>query len=472
MANKNIQSAEQIEIISVRIEAPGRFTFNGLDADISLAGKTNKAPSAVQFTFYEDLFKPYLTGDLLLLDQNDLISKLNIQGTERVIIEYVEPGNEADVVTKNFVITSIEKQEKNTDGEKLVSLELLEDFGYFNFVTTINKGYSGKGEEIISKIHESEIGKFVLPSYSKDSFQNKMTYIAPWVKPYAATRKVLSQITTTNGMPFFLYSTMHSNFNILTDLESIVERGSFNNKKPFTYSIALTGDPYDRLVSKALQVEQYEETMMSNTAALATLGAITSRLEIIDASTAELTIDEKTMVSIKKEIEQLDESVLGKNQKLVIIDFITKFIDTEQGNKSITEFISATKSIITSRTTNKSKKIPQSDWIDGFNEPQSLASAKLYAIRAAILYHLISNSVKITAPGLLFSTNSLKTTVGNLIDFQILLANTDNTNIIDETKSGKFLILRKRHAIDLIDQLHTVTIEMTKMADLTPSEVA
>lgn len=471
MANKNIHSAEQIEIIDLLIEAPGRYKFNTLDAQVNLAGVKNSAPSAVQFTFYEDIFKPYLTGDLLLLDQNNLLSRLNILGTERVTIRYVEPGLESDIISKSFVITSIEQQSKNTDGEKLVSLELIEDFGYFNYLTTINKGYSGKAEEIIDKIHKSEIGKYLLPQFDQESYQNKMTYIAPWVKPYEATRRVLSQMTTENGMPFFLYSTMNSKYNVLTDLESIVKRGSFNAGQPFTYSVALSALDRAELESKSLQVSEYEEDMVSNTALLATMGGISSRLEIVDASTAELTIDSKTFIDIKKEVENLDEQVIGKNQKLIIIDFISRFLDTDQANKSLTEYVSAVKSKITSRTTDKSKKIPQSEWVDGFNEPQSIASSKLYAIRASVLYHLISNSVKINVPGFLFSANSIRTTVGNLLDFQIFNANVQNIDAIDETKSGKFLILRKRHAIDLIDQLHTVSIEMTKMADLDNSEV-
>lgn len=471
MANKNIQSAEQIEIVSVRLEAPGRY-FGGIEGKaIHLAGKAEnlKTGSAVQFTYYENIYKPFLTAQLLILDQNDLISTANITGSEKIIIEYREPGSEFGIVSKTFIISAIEKQARTNETEVLASLELIEDFGYFNYMTSINKGYSGKGEEIIAKIHTSEVGKYILPEYSKESHQSEMTYIAPWVKPYRAAQTVLSKLTTSTGMPYFLYSTMNSNFNILTDLESIISRGAFNRNQPFTYAPNTAGKAYDQLINKSLLVEAYQENMMANSIAVASLGGSGSRLEVIDASTADLTIDGETFVDIKKEMDLLDEEVLGKNQKLVIIDYLTRILDTEQGNKPLNEYVSAVRSIINSSTTDKSVNIRRSEWVNGFNEVTDPGENKLQAIKAAILYHLNSNSVKIKVPGLLFSTNSLKTSVGNLIDFKIVNTNTDSTNQINEKKSGKFLILRKRHAIDLIDNLHTVSIEMTKVSDLDPS---
>ena len=42
-------------------------------------------------------------------------------------------------------------------------------------------------------------------------------------------------MTTDTSLPYFLYSTIYSNDLVLTDLESIITRGSFN-QTPFVYS--------------------------------------------------------------------------------------------------------------------------------------------------------------------------------------------------------------------------------------------
>lgn len=471
--NVNIQSAEQIKIISVRLESPKRY-FDGRDNQSFLlagqdpAGK-QVAPTVVQFTFYEDITKPYLTGELLLLDQHDLISIVNIKGTEKIVIEYQDPGAEYKIVQKSFVITSIVKREHTSDGEALTNLELIEDFGYFNFLTTINKGYSGKGEEIIDKIGISEIGKTFKKDYFRESHQTPFNYIAPHVNPYKAISQVLSNITTKNGMPFFYYSTIASDEAIFTDLESIMERGSFNSNAPFTYSIETLSDPSDDLVNKSLLVDGYEANSKSNTSVIAKLGGIGSDIQMVNSTTTTDVAVEKTFLDMKFVMDNMQEDVIGDNQKLVNIDFISRFLDTVQADKPLNDY--ASKVGIYFNDANTDQSGVREKVINGFNQ-NNIEDLKLVNIKNAILAHLIFESVLISAPGLLFGTNSLRTTVGNLIDFQFKNFTASNNQRIDRKRSGKFLILKKRHAIDLIDNLHTVSIKMSKMADLSPDRVS
>ena len=60
--------------------------------------------------------------------------------------------------------------------------------------------------------------------------------------------------------------------------------------------------------------------------------------------------------------------------------------------------------------------------------------------------------------------------MGNLVDFQFNNFTADVDDRVDAKRSGQFLILQKRHSINLIDNLHTVGIKMSKVSDLKPRE--
>ena len=465
----NIQSAEQIQIVSVRLESPKRY-FGGRDnQSFLLAGQdpTGKmsSPTVLEFVFYENIAKPFITGELLLLDQHDLISITNIKGTEKIIIEYRDPGSEFGIVRKDFVITSIKSRSHVSDGEALTSIELIEDFGYFNFITNINKGYSGKGEQIIDKIGLSEIGKTYKKDYFKESYQTPFTYVAPHVNPYAAISDILSNITTKNGMPFFYYSTISSKEAIFTDLESIIERGSFNSGAPLKYSIENVSSPDDDLLNKVLIVDGYEATNMANSSSLANLGGIGSEIQIVDPTTSSEVAVQKTFLDMKKVMDNLQEDVVGRNQKIVNIDYISRFLDTPQADKPLQDYNSKVSVFFNDANVDQST----SNETNGFNQ-NNIEDLKLQNIKNAILAHLTFEAVKIAAPGLLFGTNSILTTVGNLVDFQFNNFTADVDDRVDAKRSGQFLILQKRHSINLIDNLHTVGIKMSKVSDLKPRE--
>ena len=113
-------SAEQIEILEVSISSE-RFLE---DKKLFLSGSENDGSVGVELQIYENIYMPYLTGYLLVQDDNDLYRVAEIKGTERVNVRFRSPGSDADI-EKVFIITNVQKSIKVNDQLSQLLFEII-----------------------------------------------------------------------------------------------------------------------------------------------------------------------------------------------------------------------------------------------------------------------------------------------------------------------------------------------------------
>ena len=98
-----VHSAEKVDIISIELNSD-RF-----NKPLLLLGTKKGAASIVaEVNVYESITTPYLTGDMVLVDDHDIYRLADIQGTERVKIEFALATKESQVIELNFVILDIQ----------------------------------------------------------------------------------------------------------------------------------------------------------------------------------------------------------------------------------------------------------------------------------------------------------------------------------------------------------------------------
>ena len=131
---QDIVSAEQIEIIEVSIRSE-RFQD---DKRLYVSGKENAASVGVELEIYENIYMPYLTGRILIQDDNDIYRVAEIKGTERVTVRFKSPGTDLEL-EKVFIISTVERSIKVNDQMSQLLLELTEDHGYFNELQLVNR---------------------------------------------------------------------------------------------------------------------------------------------------------------------------------------------------------------------------------------------------------------------------------------------------------------------------------------------
>ena len=148
-----INSPEDIIIKSIRMTAerydvPIFLAGNEIDGADGMGG----SPSVIEFNMYESLFKPYITANMVVIDDTDFYRTTDITGVERIIIEFEAPGGEGSVIQKTFVIKAIEESVKTNDFTSILNISLIEDIGYYNALLNINRAYNGIGEVMLFNI--------------------------------------------------------------------------------------------------------------------------------------------------------------------------------------------------------------------------------------------------------------------------------------------------------------------------------
>lgn len=442
-----IVSAEQIEIIEVSIRSE-RFLEG---KSLFLSGVENDASVGVELEIYENIYMPYLTGNLLIQDDNDIYRVAEIKGTERVHVRFRSPGSDLQL-EKVFIISNVQKSIKVNDQMSQLLLELVEDHGYFNELNMINKSYNGTGVEIIEKILSDNTNKKIRQNYFKQPFQKSLRYIVPWQTPYAAISTIVNFITTENSMPYFFFSTLTSDNLILTDMESILQRQPFNEGiRAFTYSQSHLSRS-STLEDAAFNIINFQAENLNDTLAMARTGAIGASFENVDTLSSE---NQDIRVDMSQEYEKLsDAGLISLIDNKFPIDM--KFRVDENEEKIITEYNSKRYSVLS--------HTPY-DTINGLL-PDYLTSRQI-VIKNNYLKYLADNSYSITVPGLVFAVRDVDRSVGHQINIDILKeGNTgQDSQVQDERRSGTFIMIAKKHVFNLVADTHNAVIKVGRITE-------
>lgn len=444
-----IVSAEQIEIVEVSIHSERfqdgkKLYVSGIVPDVQ-AG----ANSGIELEIYENIYMPYLTGRILIHDDNDIYRVAELKGTERLTVKFKSPGTPT-YIEKVFIISTIERSVKINDQTSELLLELTEDHGYFDQLQLVNKSYNGTGVEIIKKILDDNTNKTIRPRYYKQPSQKSLRYIIPWQTPYDAIRTVVKHMTTDNSLPYFFFSSLTSDDLILTDLESILAREPFYST-PFSYSQAKFAKEKS-LEDEVFNIFNVESSNLNDTLSLAKIGAIGASFESIDTLSG---ADQNIRVNMKQQYETLGNiQILNLSKDRFPID--DKFRVDEKSSKEITEYNS-----------NKFSVLSYTPYDDTNGLVPNYRESRRVTVRNNYIKHLADNSFSITVPGLAFAVKNVNRSVGHQIYIEISKEGSarGDASGVDERRSGAFVMLAKKHVFNLLDKTHNVVIKVGRITE-------
>jgi len=232
--------------------APGHGPHNfeietaRITADRASGRKMDIAEAIVEITFFEHLNHPYMTGRMVLVDNVDIYGLADFQGTEKFEFSATySKGNDGPPGTfrKRFVITSIERTQKSNDNVEVLVFSLTEEHMFRNAIEVISKAYTGKPNEIISKLVQDANLGVTVKNKGLVEIQDNMRYLVPYITPLEATKVVKEGATTPEGYPYFLYSTFGDENELhYRSLSTLLEETPIAGKNdPFRYTIYSTG---------------------------------------------------------------------------------------------------------------------------------------------------------------------------------------------------------------------------------------
>lgn len=449
-------SAEQVRILSIELNT------TEFSRPIILAGSSQANPIVAEFNIYEDITLPYLTATMALLDDHDMYRYLKLNGTEKVTIRYEVPTKESEPFEKTFTIVNIPTTTKINDFSSVLSFNMIEDIGYFDKLQKISKVYDGTGEQIIEKIIQDKLSRQVDKTFAqKPSSQRAFRYIVPYQTPLEAVNTILQKMTTDIGFPYFLFSSVYSDDFILRDLETIISQPAVNQGKPYTFTQGINASDTD-FKTQALSITSIESVNIDDTLLLAQKGAVGSKLSLVNITTGEY---------LTPHIDMLQHMSILLNNGIIPPEYSSLYInedfapDPSNNNPNrLPDYDTRVMSAVMGKRT-----YPYDD-LEGYSEESSTEYAKYQHIRNNVLHHLTKNIYRIYVPGVLFLNKDPRLTVGSQIEVLVyknknVSNNMSNVDVVDERRSGNFIILAKRHIFDVINERHNVSLEIGKISE-------
>lgn len=416
----------------------------------------------VELNIYESLDRLFLTGDLVVMDDFGIFSAIQFQGTERIFIDVSPQRNEDDEnpppsFRKSFICSKIKNQTKSESGKaSIYLLSIIEEHGFLGSIKKVSKSYRGSFESSIKKVLRNELGIDRINTtytgtnrFSNNSIvQEDVNCIVPNLSVNETLSWLSSRITTGNGSPYFLYSTLHNHSGEvelseykgeirLGNLDFMLGRQSFNIK-PFIYNPTGRSLSMENEYNKAFVIKQLQLGSSSDTLKMSKLGAISTRYSSLDVTTGKTT---QIKYTIEGQMNKLNRFEIIQKRKQNIYNPLFKI-----GEKGLTQYNSKTIHRITSPGT-YGEFNSYHDEIDAIKHANKVSSV-------SIKNNLHKNSKIIECEGSMFMFGKAK--VGDCIDVLIVsdshVANKNQSetepspdDIYDERHSGKHLIYHMKY---------------------------
>lgn len=408
------------------------------------------------FEIYEHIDKPYLTGNISFADFDNIISTIRFGGDEHIELTISKPGESNDI-TKKFHLDKIRHSGKANQNTEVYFFHMTQDTDYESNLVDVNKYYEGKALDIIKNIL-SDYTNLTLNNY--DTFnnidsKNKFKVIIPHMNPMEAITWIKDKAQTSNGLPFLLFQTLKDDGLNVIDLETMLNNNIVNKNIPFVDWESVSQS------DRSFKSHQIISANFSNTENLYKYineGYVGANYQIYDMKRG---IPTNVHLDIEKTFEKLKNSgVLKQN----LFDFVFP-VGSNYNGQNISTLGSRFKqmnSIIGSYNQGYSN-------YNSYNEEVSKADYLKEIEGKAIKNILLKSAMTVTIHGqhLLESKNNF--TIGNKMRFLFLknseINSTDPTQLLDQRKSGDYLVLAASHSFTKPSN-YNVTLYCSKLENV------
>ena len=384
---------------------------------------------------FEHLQKPYMTGFIFLVDNENMFQEADIIGGERITITLKSLRPDTESISNTFYISKILNTDKINDNIQTVSIHLIEDIGYVANALNVNRYYSGKATKVLRNIASEFLDRELL---SSESDKQKMNVIVPNLNPIEAMDWIRSRITNRDGYPFYLYSTLVGNELQLNDLGTLLQQPVINSDVTYKYSSKAT---------KSDDQDVKRRTIFSH--------------EFIGATEDLYKVIRKGLIGSKYEYIDTIEDKQKHFDFDVLKDFLLPAVDTGAIQANQPNFSFSDEYKVKGKSLNKipSRTITQVGGSGAYREVESgaypltyretidEAEYKLEIISRAMDNMIKKNPLSLLTDGIDFLDGDKHHTIGNNIrvEFEASKPDRDGEKSIDAKKSGDYLIFATRH---------------------------
>jgi hypothetical protein len=419
-------------------------------------------PLIVELVFYENLDKPYVTGQVAISDDQAVFDSLQFSGTDRMHIkmmsEMTTTGTDQVVMDRSFILTGIDNiiKSSNSGNSSIYLFSFMDEHAFISKTKHVSRSIQDDLRQEILKLCQNECGKNVDLSYSGECVQNNFKGIIPYMHPLEAASWLTSKATTEIGMPFYLYASIHDQNLRLASLDVMLQQDAWNKDIPYIYSPANTQKQEAGDGNKSLQyfqVQSMKATKLQNTLQQMGTGSIGARVSVTDISSGRTTAQHFDM---NKTLLKADELGIIDYKKQNVYDQHYRTPDFKEVNiegNHIHNMDAAIFHGLVSRGVYMDRKSIH----DEVSPSMFLKNQENIAYRNAVYKNMID--ITVPGPGFIASGGS----VGDRIRVNVLNDdnNPDAPDQLDALKSGDFIVYNTRHTFR--DTRHDVAMTIFKL---------
>ena len=417
------------------------------------------AANVSEIEIYENIELPYLTGTFNMKDDSSIYDGLGFNGTEIIMITFESPENVGNYIEKLFTIFEISEAVKTTDNVEVLEIKIIEINGFNNGLMEINETYTGTPHKIIKKILKDNLDMDMedvdMPTIGYQPYQKTMKIVIPFKTPFEACQMVLDKMTTTLGLPFYLYATLNTKNVQLKSLEEMLKTPVINPTSPYRYSQAYNQSASTLKADENIfNVSLYRSLNKENTMRMMRSGSTAGHHSITDITTGQI-ID--YTFNIEDVIADLAQVQIIENDQVAVHNSRYKFQD-----KNMNEY----------NTRNIHSCVASDTYaeVNNLHQENNVADFRLAAVRHALKNMLEKSSMSIRVPGVLYLMGS-NASLGRQINFvypsnrTLIDGESDATSddLEDKKRSGIFIIYTARHHFN--DQQHNVDMSCVKLGN-------
>ena len=167
---------------------------------------TNISPLILEFNIYESLYKNSVVGSVVVLDTQNVIGNLPIQGTERISFKLSTPGAygsasiDCSVKTGHpmYVYALTDRKQQGNSAVSYVLHFASREF-LRNVRTKVSKAYSGRMDEIAYSIFKDEEGLDSRKHFDFQKTRNQDKIVVPNLPPMAAIQMMCDRSLAENS---------------------------------------------------------------------------------------------------------------------------------------------------------------------------------------------------------------------------------------------------------------------------------
>lgn len=374
----------------------------------------------IEFNLFEDIFANSLCGNIVVADTIDLITTVPMIGEELLDIEMQTSGISSGVFKQRFYIYKLSERKIEGDRKQSYVLHFTTTETILNLNKHISKSFKGSITDTVKKVVKETQFLSSKKDLAAEQTNNNYQFISAYWTPYQILNFCAQRAVHKSGAANYFFYETNKGFEFRSISELV--KGAPVRDYKFANADARTIAGNDIELRTRIVTTIYSNVQFDYMRRLA-MGMYSSKLNTFDITTKKI-----------------------KTQTFDYIDTFNKFSHLEK-------FPLSTSALIRSRQSSVQFLSQSNQAVPGGQQYD-----KFLLARNSLTEQILSYKINIEVPG------RFDTKVGDVITLVVnnlkALGVLNNTEIIDDIYSGRYLITAIRHKVQ--STTHTMYMEIVK----------